>query len=416
MHAHLLRITWIIALATNVLRGFSQDPEFTLFNQNRAYLSPASVGEDCQSVNLHYRNQWSNLDGDYSTVFASYEIQPAGLRFNGKEFQNFKVGLGGYVMHDRAGQSVLNTTKIGLQVGAFGALSPRVRIGVGLEFGVLDKTLDWSRLTFPDMIDPNQGFIYGTSISPNQQGNTKFTDVSSGIRMQYALRSPRSDYSTPWVEWGLAGHHLNEPNESLFEGPSVLPIKVTGYIHGMLFLGKNRPTNIHYGTFYRRQGDFQHLLTGFSFGYTQNNQRFEIGPWYRGMPGYAYKDALILAFKVQGPGLGFSYSMDLTSSQLSPSGWAHELGLVMLLNCNGKDRNNAECWECDDRYKTHLAKGKKQRNNFGNNAKQLKKGTVKRKGIFNTEPSFKPPNRFTLWWRRFIGKSNAVYSRPRARP
>lgn len=395
----------ILGIASAV---WAQDPEFTLFNQNETYLNPAAVGEDCHEVNFQYRNQWHDLVGNYSTLFASYQLQPTGLMFNGREFQNFRVNLGGYIMHDNAGMSVLNSTKLGLQISAYGALSSRIRLGTGIEFGILDKSLDWSRLTFPDMIDPGQGFIYGTAISPDQQGNTKFTDVSAGFRMRYALLAPKDDYSTPWLEWGVAAHHINEPNESLFEGPSVLPVKLTGYAHGKLFMGRNRPTHIHYGSFYRRQGDFQHLLTGFNFGYEAGGQTFEIGPWYRGMPGFQYRDALILAMSLQRENLGFRYSMDLTSSQLSPSGWAHEIGLVMLLNCKGNDRNNADCWECENYYKRFISRGKKERREFGNNTKREMKGVIKRRGIFKTEPAFKPPSKLRIWLNRVFKGRNVV--------
>lgn len=376
----------------------AQDPEFTLFNLNRSYLNPATVGEDCQRVQLQYRNQWHELAGNYATLFSSYEIQPAWARVQGREFQNFKFGLGGYVLHDRAGMSILNTSKIGLQSSVRGTLSNRVKLSLGLEFGILDKTLDWSRLTFPDMIDPTQGFIYGTSISPNQQGNVKMTDVSAGVELQYRLRKPKDDYSTPWLRCGIAGHHLNEPNESLFEGPSVLPVKWSGYVEATLFLGKNRPTRIHAGSFYRNQGDFQHLLTGFNVGYTANGNTIELGPWYRGMPGFQYRDALILNLSLQRESLGFRYAMDVTSSELDPSGWAHEMGVVFLLSCNGLDRNTADCWECDERYKTHQARGKKERRAFGNNTKRKnkKKGVVRRQGIFRTEKAIRGPSKFWI--------------------
>lgn len=394
------RFALVVLAVASAHLAVAQDPEFTLFNQNRTYLNPATVGEDCQKVHLQYRDQWRGLSGNYTTLFSSYEIQPAWAKVNGRGAQSFKFGLGGYVLHDRAGMSVLNTSKLGLQSSVRGTLSNRMRISLGLEFGLLDKTLDWSRLTFPDMIDPSQGFIYGTSISPNQRGNTKMTDVSAGFQMRYRLRQPRDGYSTPTLAWGIAGHHLNEPNESLFEGPSVLPVKWTGYAEAMVFLGKNRPTWVHGGAFYRNQGGFQHLLTGFNIGYKANGKTIEFGPWYRGMPGFQYRDALIMNLKLVRENLGFNYSIDVTSSDLDPSGWAHELGLFMLLNCKGLDRNTADCWECDERYKTHQAKGKKARRDFGNNTK----GKLTRKGAFSTNPRLREPGRFAKWLKNLFTK------------
>ena len=64
--------------------------------------------------------------------------------------------------------------------------------------------LDWTNLTFGDMIDPQFGFIYPTA--ENQNGNNptsrNFPDFSTGLL----------GYSENFF-FGFAAHHLTQPNQ-----------------------------------------------------------------------------------------------------------------------------------------------------------------------------------------------------------
>ena len=76
-------------------------------------------------------------------------------------------GLGLTVMHDQAGQNTLQTTRItGMYAYQQSLTRKKLSIRAALEASYFQKALDWSNLTFGDMIDPRRGFIYETQDTP----------------------------------------------------------------------------------------------------------------------------------------------------------------------------------------------------------------------------------------------------------
>ncbi|MGB1573434.1 MAG: type IX secretion system membrane protein PorP/SprF, partial [Flavobacteriales bacterium] len=69
-------------------------------------------------------------------------------------------GLGFIVMNDRAGRGTLSTSRISGIYSYQQAVSRKFSIKAGFEATYFQKALDWSQLTFGDMIDPRKGFIY----------------------------------------------------------------------------------------------------------------------------------------------------------------------------------------------------------------------------------------------------------------
>ena len=330
-----LRFALLVAGCIWMVSASAQDPEFTLFDQNPTYLNPALTGlfgaewngfgqDNCSRLILQHRQQWNNLAGDYATSYVSYDhILPA---IKGG-------GIGGYVLHDVAGQGVLTTTRIAGQGSKSVRIGRRVKAALGLEFSFNQKSLDWSRLSFPDMIDPQYGFVYGTSISPNQAQGTNYTDVSAGLSCIYSLRKP-GPRKEPQLHFGIAAHHIDEPNESLFEGPSRLPVKFTGYAMVNLYLQDR--VSLRTGTFYRRQGEFQHILLGGTIKFeSQQENGAGFGFWYRGMPSTQYSDAIIGNFTWFRPNFQLNFNWDFTYSDLRPT-TAPELNMVMTIPCDTK--------------------------------------------------------------------------------
>ena len=106
------------------------------------------------------------------------------------------------------------------------------------------KQLDWSKLSFGDMIDPRRGFIYETQDVP--RGENVQRGFGAGL-----LASRTNSTRGRWT-------YLNEPNESLVIGVSRLPMKITGHAgaaaaaaqcHGCRSVDLSKH-------FYRMQGEF----------------------------------------------------------------------------------------------------------------------------------------------------------------
>lgn len=294
--------------------AFGQDPQFTQFYANPLYLNPAFAGtENCPRVTLNYRNQWPGLTATYVTYAASYD----------QNVQPIHGGIGFQVLNDRAGQSTLNTTRVSLQYSYFLPVTRTFNMRFGVETSFFQRSLDWSKLTFGDMIDARRGFVYNSQETQRGDGNVSNLDFSAGF-LGY----------TKQFFFGFAVHHLTEPNESLIIDDSPLPRKYTGHIGGNIPISEEKYSK-KTGTFvspnllYMQQADFRQLLLGVYF----TRGPLVAGAWYRN------QDAFILLLGFKTDLLKFGYSYDITVSKLSTStAGSHEISLGLQFDCRVKSR------------------------------------------------------------------------------
>jgi type IX secretion system PorP/SprF family membrane protein len=194
----------------------------------------------------------------------------------------------------------------------------KFRLMFGTQAAYYQKFLDWSQLTFGDMIDPRRGFIYQTGDVPRGNGRRGFFDVSAGM-----VGFTKNFY------FGIAGHHLNRPDESLILGQSRLPVKITGHLGANIKIGQrgrySSTTTLSPNIIYQYQNDFQQLNIGAYLKY----ESFTLGAWYRN------KDAFILTVGITTDKYRIGYSYDLTVSPLGSgvSGGSHEVSLGINLKC-----------------------------------------------------------------------------------
>lgn len=307
-----------VTLLTLILTGefFSasaQDPQFTQFYANPIYLNPAFAGsQKCPRVTLNYRDQWPGLSGNFITTTASYD----------QYVSQIYGGVGFQVLNDQAGQSTLKTTRINLQYAYTVNLSRGFALKAGIEASFFQRGLDWNKLTFGDQIDPRKGFIYDTRDTP-RGGDVKNADFSAGL-----LGFSKNVY------FGLAVHHLFEPNESLIIGDSPLPRKYTVHAGAKFDLqeikySSNTSSFISPNILYMAQGDFRQLMLGLYMA------RGPIvgGVWYRN------KDAFALLLGVHAGMFKVGYSYDVTVSRLTTkTAGSHEVSVGIELNCRPPKR------------------------------------------------------------------------------
>jgi type IX secretion system PorP/SprF family membrane protein len=304
-------IVFFLLLSSIAFITKAQDPQFSQFYANPLYLNPAFAGTAfCPRINVNYRNQWPSIPGSFVTYNASYDqyIKP------------LSGGIGVYIMSDVAGQGSLTTNRIALMYSYSQALTRTLSINFALEASFFQKSINWNKLTFDDMIDPRKGFIYETQ--DTQRGENVYkADFSAGALL----------YS-PIFFVGLAVHHINQPNESLVLRESKLKMKWT--IHGGANINLGPPRNeddfvISPNILYQIQGDFQQL----NIGVYAKKGPVVFGIWYR------FSDAFImlLGFEFQQFKIGYSY--DLTTSDLSTAtGGAHEVSFSYRIDCQPKKR------------------------------------------------------------------------------
>ena len=302
----------LLSLTTN--SAFGQDPQFTQFYSNPIYLNPAFAGSNgCPRFSLNYRNEWPSLTGNYVTYSASYD----------QYFKNISGGIGVIGMHDQQGQGTIFTTMIGLVYSYHLKVNRKFKMQFGARASMFNKFIDWDKLTFGDMIDPRKGFIYQTGDVP-RGGSRYFFDASAGF----------VGYSKHFF-FGGAVHHLNRPNESVIEGESNLPMRITGHIGAEIPLGSksqyNNSTSIMPNIIYQYQNGFQEINIGTYIKYGA----FTFGAWYRN------RDAFILTIGLRTKQFKIGYSYDVTVSKLNNgvSGGSHEVSLGFNLNCKSKPKS-----------------------------------------------------------------------------
>ncbi|CAN5520133.1 type IX secretion system membrane protein PorP/SprF [soil metagenome] len=308
----------------------AQDPQFTQFYANPLYLNPAFAGSArCPRFNINYRNQWPALKQTYITSSASYD----------QHFDVMNGGIGLLVLNDKAGEGTIATTNISGMYAYQLNVNRKLSMRFGLQATYVQKTLDWDKLTFGDMIDPRYGFVYQTQETRPKESKS-YTDFSFG-----ALAYTSSVYG------GFAIHHLTEPDEAfLVKGTSKLPRKYTAHIGALIPIGggygggyKGR-INRDEGTFispnllYQQQAAFNQL----NFGIYILHSPIVGGLWYRGNfgknPSIA-SDAFIALIGIQKGVFKFGYSYDVTVSKLSNStGGSHEISLGLQFACHPKKK------------------------------------------------------------------------------
>ena len=291
-------------------QSFAQDPIFTQFYANPLYLNPAMAGSNiCARYGLNYRNQWPSTTSNFVTQSFSYD----------QKFNAIHGGFGVLAMHDQQGSNTLQTTSLALLYSYHLKVTRKFTIMFGGQAQFAMKFLDWSKLTFGDMIDPRRGFIYQTGDVP-RGGRKGYFDVSAGIVG-----------FTKHFYFGGAVHHLTTPNESVIVGNSPLPMRFTGHAGAEIKLGRkslfgNR-SSLSPNVIFRYQQGFMETNIGTYFKYDM----FTVGAWLRN------RDAFILLVGIQQSRFKLGYSYDITVSRLTnQSGGSHEISLGLTLPC--KDR------------------------------------------------------------------------------
>lgn len=307
---YILRTSVIAILSlfmTNDL--FAQDPEFTQFYANPLYLNPAFAGTaHCPRVSLNYRNQWPGISGSFVTTSASYDQHVDAL----------SGGIGLLVWNDRAGEGTLTTTNVSGIYSYQIPVTRRFSIKAGIQGTWAQKKVDWSKLTFGDMIDARRGFIYNTNeIQRDEPAN--YVDFSAGVL----------GFSEKYFV-GFAAHHLTEPDESVIEGTSPLPRKFTFHAGAVLPVeSKGEVASLSPNVLVQLQDKFLQI----NFGMYFSKGPIIGGLWYRN------SDSFITLIGFQTGLLKFGYSYDITVSKLTnTTAGSHEFSVGLNFDCKPKKR------------------------------------------------------------------------------
>lgn len=299
----------ILLMTTLQLKG--QDPEFSQFYANPLYLNPAFTGTSAfPRVVTNYRNQWPKQGNTYVTYNVTYD----------KFVNSIRSGIGLKLMYDRELNGVVNSISTSFLYSYHIKANDRLFFTMALETGFIYKQFNTS-LIFPGMIDQGTGTITGTYPLPFEDGQKIFPDFSFGVAGQL------DD-----VYFGLALHHLTQPDQSIIEGDQAgrLPLKLTLHagakgqkFHRSLF---SREFTLSPNLVYQQQGGFKQINAGI---YMKENL-LSFGVWYRNNLSVR-PDAVIAMVGIQKEKFQFGYSFDFSLSNISAYSYgSHEISMTFF--------------------------------------------------------------------------------------
>lgn len=304
----------------------AQDPVFSQFYALPLQLNPGFAGSAyAPRVGVVYRNQWTGFDNAYRTYGLSYE----------QSLDRLNSGIGFNVVGDNAGNGIYKTNRVS---GAYAYrlnISDQFNIRLGVEAGMIQTSLNWDKLLFPDQIDPINGPVFTSGeLTPDITTRTRF-DASAGLLL----------LSERWYG-GLGLKHLNTPNEGilLINDNLARGLPLLYNLHGGIDLlvkagNKRREASFWSPNFlFVAQGPYKQLNLGAygSFG------SFYGGLWFR----HTFRNsdaAIILAGFRQGIfKIGLSY--DFTVSGLAQNaGGTYELSIGMQFESNRRKNDLNDC-------------------------------------------------------------------------
>lgn len=290
----------------------AQDPHFSQFYANPLYLNPAFAGTaNGPRFSVNYRNQWLSVKKPFITYTASYD----------QHFDGIGGGLGMQFMYDKAGDGNLATTSGSLAYSYHLNVTHNFTIKAALQTSVQQKSIDYSKLLFGDMIDPRLGFIYETeeNIPPGGVDQTKpILDFSAGF-----MGFSRKFYA------GVAAHHLNEPRITFLNYPnSRLPMRFTTHIGMLIPLENTRhPRNFFSpNILFMKQASFMQ----FNIGGYYIKESFIAGLWLRQTSVNMDAFIILLGIKKDPVKIGYSYDVTFSDAYIGAKG-SHELALIIEL-------------------------------------------------------------------------------------
>ncbi|MBO9566106.1 MAG: PorP/SprF family type IX secretion system membrane protein [Niastella sp.] len=343
MYKNILVVVVIVGLCS--LRAGAQDPIFSQAFLSPIYLNPAATGageHDLRFSAIH-RRQWWTIPASFNYTAVSVD----------KYVPSLKGGFGVLATHGTEGY-LKNTGVYGsysyticsrtLSVADNGG-NPKWFLAMGLQFGVMQRRIDLSKLTFADQLDIDgviPGSRTGADVAVN---NGKWRpDFAAGAFFNYNLTEDSR------ILLGFSGHHINRPDESLVStsdtARSQLPVRWGGNIM-YTYTNPDRTWSYSAAGLFYRQAQNNSLQIGGEV--TQNSYDISLGLWYRSSINFRDMDAFTVTLSINLSGrentrhkvrAGIAHDAPLGRNRYSYTTGSSELGVVWDMDTYPQDSDN----------------------------------------------------------------------------
>lgn len=299
-------------------------------------LNPANTGNFKGDYRLfgNYRTQWRNLDKGFNTFSAGGDLNMFP--------RNYNIGAGLILINDLSAEN-LGVTKI-LPSAAWHVKLAGFKIHLGVQPGLVIKTIDFYRHSFPEQLNWGTGKFDNTlpNTEPNVGQRFVFFDGNAGAIVSKKIKKIE-------VLAGFALFHINRPNESfLSDKKNKLPMRKALNLEFNYDVSKNLVIHLHslYG-FTTKASDWvsganlEMILSRDAFF---TNSVFAGLMWRDGINRNA--DAAIFTAGMNYSHYTFGFSFDLTQSQLKTSvnsQGAYEIAIIYRAKSSRLTRKVVPC-------------------------------------------------------------------------
>lgn len=336
----------LIALSFGLLISLpskGQDIHFSQYYTFAPWLNPALTGnyQGSYRVSAIYRNQWSSFLEQSSFVTAGAFIDVP--LFEG-QMKHDKFGLGIMVVNDQAGEAGFNNlnASISLAYHRFLGKNDNHVISLGAQFGYMQKRFDMAKAVFFDQFDDiTYTGANGTAESLQQESFYNF-DYNFGIYWKSVI----NDHFN--FQGGFGLYHVHEPAEAFIQVNSedyFLPRRYVADVGAQIMF--NDKIGVSPDLLFMKQGEFQEITTGATFGWYFNsgfrsNSSLHFGARYR------VGDAVIglLAVEFRNLRIGAAYDVnisDLTAASINRGGFEVSLTYIGESIKNFKAEQSIPC-------------------------------------------------------------------------
>ncbi len=253
----------------------AQDPFFTQAFNAPLTLNPATAGNAEMDLRFTatYKRQWVNVPS--AMQYAAVGVD--------RYIKNLHGGVGLLLTNSQEGYLTKNSLHA---IYSYALCLPSARLHLGLQAGIANRAINYSKLYFTDQID-NTGIIPGavSGVDIALNNNKYFADFAAGFLLYYRDN---------WM-FGGGGQHINQPDESLTSNTySKLPRRWFGYARYKLDLDENGGSYFLPGIIYYQQAKSNSISVGCEY----KNARMAIGAWYRGNANFKNSDAFAVTLSL----------------------------------------------------------------------------------------------------------------------
>lgn len=236
----------------------AQDPNYSQFYFKESYYNPALVGANTglRGV-LTHRQIWTQANGMNTTSDMS-------LEYFDRYFFNGAFGM--YAQSYLRGGDMLQTTLFGGRYSKRLMINSDWMIQLGIQGGYVMKQANLNNIHFSDEFDPRLGHVYETEFTAGKdEGKASYADFSAGAVLRFNIK-PRPSVTAATTTFGIAMHHLTQPNEAVLNGgDSPLPAKLNTHLYSVIRLNSSNFRQKHMfacpGIIYENQSPMSEMFS-----------------------------------------------------------------------------------------------------------------------------------------------------------